>query len=178
MLKKFNTLSLSFLFLMFVLAWGTTTAFAAETNIYNQSFVMTANNGLTFSNLDDIKPGDRLESNVIDSEGNPATIAVECVDLSSSTKATLPGYGYSIVYKGSNTHIKCQFIMIVSKNQVIGVVCPSIATIGCTYSNLSLSMTHQFGMLSCKIKFVNKDVPFFLKGIVANNKIIILWSKI
>ena len=149
MLNKFNTLSLSFLFLMFVLAFGTTTAFAAETNIYNPSFVMTAN-------------GDRVMSDDIDSG---ATIDVEYEATRGTSKE------YIVYFRGD--HIFCSFQMEVSNNRVIRVAVPIIKTRGCTYSNESLTETSQYGQLSFDVRCWDKTVRFFLRATVTgiNNNI-------
>ena len=138
MLNKFNTLSLSFLFLMFVLSFGTTTAFATETN------------ELTFSNLDDIKPGECVEYNVTNSKGL-FKFTKKLISSTATSKTWLVDGTFGI--------INAQFLVQVSNNQITFAGYPKIITIGATYSDqefnwnshcvwLSFKVTDYFGIVS------------------------------
>ena len=175
-LKKTAALVLS---IVLVLSFWTTAALAAETTFDAPMVAMTTDNELSFSNLDSLKVGECIEFDIIDSEGNPATIGVERVDLSAdgiSTRATENSWKVYFTGVTINSH----FYMTVSNNKVTSVYDEWIMIIGGTYDNASLTKTSTYGKLSFKVEAYAgiMAASCWLKGTVTgnNNNISVTWQ--
>ena len=165
--------------LILVFSFGATTAFAAEATGKAPSVTMTANNELTFSNLENVKHGERVEFIIIDSDGNPATVGVERVSppcAGDTTRAT--SNSWKVYYTGIT--INCRFYMTVTNNKVTSVYDDWILIVGGTYDNASLTKTSTYGKLSFKVEAYAGIMAgsCWLKGTVtgSNNDITVTWQ--
>lgn len=145
-LNRFFSTLLAF---MVVLSLGATSAFAAE---QPPQAISSVDGSVTFSNLDNMKIGDVLEYDVIDRNGDPATISIERVGLHGNNKEEA-GKATSTAWKVSYTGvvINCRFYMTVSNNKVTSVYDDWILIIGGSYDNASLTKTSTYGKLSFKV---------------------------
>lgn len=177
--SRFTKIFSLVLSLVLVLSYGATAAFAAEATTETPSVVMTANNELSFSNLENVKPGERVEFNIIDAEGNPATVGIERVNLQSdgvTTRAT--SSSWKVYYTGVT--INAHFYMTVTNNKVTSVYDYWILIIGGTYDNASLTKTSTYGKLSFKVEAYAgiMAASCWLKGTVtgSGNNINVTWQ--
>lgn len=164
--------------LMLIVSMGATTAFAANTNACVPTAVMTASNKLTFKNLKSVQPGESVEFNIIDSEGNPATIGVERVVQPRGVVSTnAASNSWKVYYTGIT--INCHFYMTVTNNKVTSVYNDWILIIGGTFHNASLTRTSTYGKQSFKVEAYAgvMAATCWLKGTVtgSGNNINVTW---
>lgn len=81
------------LMLAIIFSFNVTNVFAASTNVPEPSARLDATNQVTFSHLDNVKVGEKVEYEVTDSNGNPAVISIELVNHQSTRNAQLKSPG-------------------------------------------------------------------------------------
>lgn len=177
--SKFSKIFLLGFSLVLVFSYGVTSAFAAEAPAEMPSIVMPANNELSFSNLENVKSGERIEFPITDAKGKPATVGIERVDLSSDGITTqASSNSWKVYYTG--IAINAHFYMTVTNNKVTNVYDDWILIIGGTYDHSSLIKTSTYGKLSFKVEAYAGILAAscWLKGTVTGrgNNINVTWQ--
>lgn len=131
---------------------------------------------VSFSNLAQMDVNEKLEENIIDSNGNPAVVGIEKVAESRSSNST--GSTWRVWFNGVT--INAEFYMTVSGNKVTSVYDDTISVIGGTYEDDELVMTSTYGKLSFKATSLAGIVSAkcWLKGTVtgSDDKIDVTWQ--
>lgn len=140
---------------------------------------MSASNSVMFSNLDKIAVNEVVKFEIIDANGEPATVGIERVPLTSrSLSATSSSTDWKVWYTGVS--INAHFYMTVTNNIVTNVYDPWIMVIGGTYDNETLTKTSTYGKLTFKVLGYGGifAATCWLKGTVtgSNNNITVSWQ--
>lgn len=171
MSKKFNRILATLLIMTLVITANSFSVLAAE---MSPKAELTANNTVTFSNLDCLEVNETMEFNVTDSEGNPAKIGIQ--RMPEITRAS--GTEWKVWY--TSGVITAQFYMTVSDNKVTSVYDEWIVVVGGTFSDDSLTKTSTYGKLSFTVDSLYGIASFkcWLKGTVTgnNNEIDVTWQ--
>lgn len=156
-----------------VLSLTSFSAFATDMTA-NPEAKLTAKNTVSFSNLDKIAVGEVLEFDVLDSEGNPATVGIKRMPSIMKAGST----EWKVWYTGVT--INAHFYMTVSNNKVTSVYDEWILIIGGTYDNEKLTKTSTYGKLTFKAESYGGIITgtCWLKGTVtgSNNNIDVTYS--
>lgn len=130
------------LMLMFAFIFTSTSVFAAEPNPAERENDYKT---ITFSNLESVGLNESIEMEIIDEEGNPATIGIEKVSLTKNGSTDWKVYYTGVV-------INAHFYMTVSNNKVTNVYDDWILVIGGSYSDDKLTKSTSYGKLEFKVE--------------------------
>lgn len=137
-LKKIGTL----IFTLAIMVTNTANVFAASEMKMEPSVTLTDANTVKFTGLSELGLNESIEYDIIDKNGEPATIGIECTNI--STKASWKEW--KVWYVGGA--INAEFYMKVSNNKVVDVYDDRIIIIGGTFSDDSLTKTSKYGKLT------------------------------
>lgn len=187
-LKGVNTMSkknwltkifLPIVCLMLTFSFMGASVFAADTTNKAPSVKMTAENEVSFSNLENLKPGEHVEFIITDQNGEPATIGIERIRTHNDDALTrASGDSWKVYYTGGI--VNCHFYMTVTNNRVTSVYDDWILIVGGTYSDKSLTKTSTYGKLSFKAEAYSGIMAgsCWLKGTVtgSGNTVNVTWQ--
>ena len=170
-LKGVNTMSkknwltkifLPIVCLMLTFSFMGASVFAADTTNKAPSVKMTAENEVSFSNLENLKPGEHIEFIITDQNGEPATIGIERIRTHNDDALTrASGDSWKVYYTGGI--VNCHFLIV-----------------GGTYSDKSLTKTSTYGKLSFKAEAYSGIMAgsCWLKGTVtgSGNTVNVTWQ--
>ncbi len=135
---------------------------------------LKSDNTISFTGLSELAINESIKYEIIDSNGNPATVGIERV--ASKTRAS--GKEWKIWYTGVS--INAHFYMTVSNNKVTSVYDKWILVVGGTFNNESLTRTSTYGKLSFNVEAYAGvlEATCWLKGTVtgSENKVDVTWS--
>jgi len=152
---------------------------ASDTTNKAPSVERMAENELSFSNLENLKPGEHIEFTITDQNGKPATIGIECIGTKPDDIASrATSNSWKVYYTGAI--INCRFYMTVTSNRVTSVYDDWVMIVGGTYSDKSLTKTSTYGKLSFKVEAYAGIMASscWLKGTVtgSGNNINVTWQ--
>ena len=154
-----------------------TTAFAGE-----KDSAKCDENSVVFTDVATMGDGDWQEIEVVDRNGNPGVIRIECVDVGSSTHTMGARAAAIRTWEVSYTSlpISCYFHMDVSNNKVTSVYDSWVRIIGGTYDDLQLTNTNTYGKLTFRLDAYLgiMSATCWLKGTVtgSDNDITVSWE--
>lgn len=172
MRKGFKRIVALVLTVITVMGCTSSSTFAAERE--EPSAKLKSNNTISFTGLSELKVNEGIEYEITDSNGNPATVGIECV--SSNTRAS--GKTWKVWYTGVT--INAHFYMTVSNNKVTSVYDKWILVVGGTFNSESLKRTSTYGKLTFNVEAYAGIAAgtCWLKGTVTGkeNKVDVTWS--
>lgn len=170
-MKKLAKMFTSFVAAALIIVSSSIPAFAAE---QVPAARMNGNNTVTFSNLDSIAVNETVELDIVDSNGQPATIGLQ--RLPNSARSTTQGW--KVWYTGIS--INAHFYMDITNNKVTSVYDDWILVIGGTFSGDSLTKTSTTGKLTFNVDAYAGilGAKCWLKGTVtgSNNDVNVSWQ--
>lgn len=172
-MKKIFKKIMALILTVITVSTSTSMAVFAGENVEPQA-VLKDSNTIRFSGLSELDLNESIEYEIVDKNGQPATVGIERV----SNLARASWQEWKVWY--TSGVISAHFYMKVTDNKVTSVYDDWILVVGGTYDSDSLTKTSTYGKLSFKTTAYAGlfSIKCWLKGTVtgSNNDIDVSWS--
>lgn len=171
-LKKLSTM---FMAITILLTSGSLTAFASSTTTdTSEVTAKIVGNSLQFTNFENVNVGEVMKFDILDDNGEPATVGIRRV----SNPLQQSGTSWQVWYTGVT--INAEFYMDVNNNKCTSVYDDWILVIGGTFKNDKLTKGTKYGKLAFTVDAMNGAASgkCWLKGTCSGsgNEIKVTWQ--